>query len=108
MPIYYFCLHDNDDVVDADGTELPDLDSAHEHARRVTRELTFKRAGMLERRWSQWTMSVRDGSGEVLLSFCLSDVETDSRPTEAPVNPPSALKSAHESDIRLTLATSAA
>jgi hypothetical protein len=25
MPMYYFCLHDSEDVVDADGTELPDL-----------------------------------------------------------------------------------
>jgi len=84
MPMYYFCLHDNDDVVDADGTELPDLMSAHEHARQVTRELTFRRPGMLERRWSQWTMFVRDSNGEVLLSFRLSDVETDNRPTEDP------------------------
>src|SRR5262249_284322 len=80
MPMYYFYLHVNDDVVDADGTELPDLASAHEHARQVARELTFKRTGMLEG-WKQWTMSVRDDNGEVLLSFQLSEVEVDSRPT---------------------------
>jgi hypothetical protein len=45
MPTCYFCLHDNDDVIDADGTNLPDLDSAREHARQVMRERTFRRDG---------------------------------------------------------------
>jgi hypothetical protein len=84
MPMYYFCLHDNEDVVDADGTELPDLDSARKHARQVVRELTFKRDGMLERSWSQWTMWVQDTSGEVLLSFQMGDVAEDTRPTGGP------------------------
>jgi hypothetical protein len=81
MPMYFFCLHDHDEVVEADGTDLPDLDSALAHARQVARELTFKRNGMLERDWCQWTMSVRDDSGEVLLSFQLSDFGLDNRPT---------------------------
>jgi hypothetical protein len=82
MPKYYFYLLDNEEVVDSDGTELPDLDAAREHARQVARELTFKRDGMLQRSWSQWTMSVRDIDGQVLLSFPLGDFE--SRPTGNP------------------------
>ena len=82
MPKYYFYLLDSEEVVDSDGTELPDLDAAREHARQVARELTFKRDGMLQRSWSQWTMSVRDTDGQVLLSFPLGDFE--SRPTGNP------------------------
>jgi hypothetical protein len=77
MPMYFFCLHEGDDVIDAEGTDLPDLNSAHAHARQVARELTFRRNGMLERSWSRWTMLIRDDSGEVLLSFRLSDIETE-------------------------------
>jgi hypothetical protein len=72
MPMYFFNLLDNEEVVDSDGTELPDLAAARQHARQVVRELTFKRDGMLQRSWSQWTMSVRDPDGQVLFSFPLS------------------------------------
>jgi len=82
MPKYYFYLLDSEEVADSDGTELPDLDAAREHARQVARELTFKRDGMLQRSWSQWTMLVRDIDGQVLLSFPLGDFE--SRPTGSP------------------------
>lgn len=73
MPTYYFHLLDNDSVVDVDGTELPNLEAAREHAAVVVRELMFKRSGMLNRSWPQWTMSVRDSDGQELLSFELSD-----------------------------------
>ena len=73
MPTYYFCLHDKDDVTDVEGTELTDLDAAREHAAAVVRELMFRRDGMLNRKWSQWTMSVRDGDGRELLSLALAD-----------------------------------
>jgi hypothetical protein len=71
MPMYFFYLLDKEEVVDSDGTELPDLDAARHHATQVARELTFKRDGMLQRGWSQWTMSVRDPDGQVLFSFPL-------------------------------------
>jgi hypothetical protein len=90
MPMYFLWLHDSDEVVEAEGTELPDLDAARAYAKQVARELTFKRDGMLERNWSQWTMSVRNDSGEVLLSFRLSDVVTDYQPTAGQSYPPSA------------------
>jgi hypothetical protein len=82
MPMYYFYLLDSEEVVDSDGTELPDLDAAREHAKQVARELTFKRDGMLQRGWSEWTMCVRDMDGQVLLSFPLDGSATNSRPTD--------------------------
>jgi hypothetical protein len=42
-------LLDNEEVVDSDGTEPPDLAAAPQHATHVARELTFKRDGMLQR-----------------------------------------------------------
>jgi hypothetical protein len=81
MPMYYFYLLDNEEVVDSDGTELPDLDAAREHAKQVASELTFKRDGMLQRGWSEWTMCVRDMDGQVLLSFPLGSA-MKSRPTD--------------------------
>jgi hypothetical protein len=44
MPMYYFHLHDDKDVVDSDGTDLPDAAAAREHAAGVARELTANRA----------------------------------------------------------------
>lgn len=75
MSMYYFSLHDNADVTDFDGTDLPDLNAAREHAIAVARELMFKRHGMLDREWAQWTMSVRDDAGQEVLSFVLPDVD---------------------------------
>jgi uncharacterized protein DUF6894 len=72
MPMYFFHLLDNEEVADSDGTELPDLAAARQHAKQVVSELTFKRDGMLQRSWSQWTMSVRDLDGQVLFSLPLS------------------------------------
>jgi hypothetical protein len=92
MPMYYFHLHDNEDVVDADGTELPNLEAAREHARQVARELTFKRDGMLQRGWSQWTMSVQDNDGQILLSFPLGDFERWSTASRDHANPTSIKK----------------
>jgi len=83
MPMYYFHLLDNDEVIDSDGTELPDLQAARQHARLVVQELMFRRDGMLQRDWSQWTMSVRDIDGRVLLSFPLGNVENESQPARS-------------------------
>jgi Domain of unknown function (DUF6894) len=75
MPRYYFRLRNNGDITDVEGTELADPEAAREHATAVARELTFKRRGMLDRDWSQWTMSVLDSEGMQLLSFRLADFE---------------------------------
>ena len=76
MPMYYFHLRDTDTVVDTEGTELANETAARDHAANVARELTFKSAGMMQRQWSDWTLSVHDDKGTELFSFALSDVET--------------------------------
>jgi hypothetical protein len=40
----------------------------------VARELMFRRDGMLDRAWSDWSMSVCDGDGEELLAFTMGDI----------------------------------
>ena len=72
MPMYYFHLLDRDNVVDTEGTDLPDTATARRHAASVARELTFGRSGMLHSDWSKWRMSVRDAAGEELFSVQLN------------------------------------
>ena len=74
MPMYYFHLRDNDDITDVDGTDLADIDAAHEHADTVARELTFKTTGILGEEWSKWSMVVQDNDGLELFSFGMSTV----------------------------------
>jgi len=81
MPMYYFHLRNNTEVEDHDGTDLPDVDAAREHASGVARELTFKSSGMHGEDWSNWNMVVHDGDGVELFSFGMSDV-TDSGDVE--------------------------
>ena len=69
MPMYYFHLHDQERIVDAEGTDLANVAAARAHATGVARELTFNSPGMLQREWSAWTMSVQDAQGNVLFSF---------------------------------------
>jgi hypothetical protein len=73
MPRYYFHLDDDEKLVDADGTDLVDVDAAREHAAAVARELTAHSFGLLDQSWSGWTMRVHDGSGLELFSLALSD-----------------------------------
>jgi hypothetical protein len=74
MPMYYFHLRDQDDIMDVDGTDLADIDAAREHADTVARELTFKTTGMLGEDWSKWSMVVHDGDGLEIFSFGMSTV----------------------------------
>jgi uncharacterized protein DUF6894 len=73
MPKYYFDLHDDETIKDDRGTDLIDVAAARVHAAGVAHELTFKRAGMLQQSWSQWTMRVHDHEGIELFSIALSD-----------------------------------
>ena len=74
MPMYYFHLRNKDTLHDTDGTELPDLTAAREYATNVARELMFRSDSIMERGWSDWTMSVSDHSGAELFSFELSGI----------------------------------
>lgn len=73
MPKYYFHLLDKETIPDSEGTELADLAEARRHADVVARELTYNSAGILDRCWSEWTMSVHDDHGKELFSFRLSE-----------------------------------
>ena len=75
MPVYFFHLKDHHEMNDVDGTELAGADEALAHAFVVAREIMFKRDAMLERDWSQWTMSVHDNNDTELFSFQMSDLE---------------------------------
>jgi Domain of unknown function (DUF6894) len=75
MPMYYFHLKDDAHVLDVDGTEFATIDLARAHARTVARELMFKRETMLDRDWSEWTMSVRDGDNNELFSFAMCELQ---------------------------------
>jgi hypothetical protein len=71
MPRYFFHMMNRDQVMDSDGTELPNLEAARKHAEAVARELMYRRSGMLEQDWADWRMSVRDESSRELLSLPL-------------------------------------
>jgi hypothetical protein len=77
MPMYYFHLRDSETVPDVDGTNLADVSAARSHAASVARELMFRRRGMLQRAWREWTMLVHDSAGNELFSFKMADFETD-------------------------------
>jgi hypothetical protein len=73
MPRYHFHLRDKDTITDSEGTDLADLAEARSHAAVVARELTYNSTGMLNRSWSEWTLSVEDDSGNELFSLALAD-----------------------------------
>ena len=77
MSMYYFHLHNDDDLVDTDGTDLPDVRAARSHANGVARELMFKSDGLLGQDWSRWSMTINDEAGVELFSFVLSDTKTN-------------------------------
>jgi hypothetical protein len=47
--MYYFHLHDDDTVVDTDGTDLPGIGAARIHATGVARDLTSNGGGILSK-----------------------------------------------------------
>ena len=77
MPMYYFHLRDENDILDVDGTDLIDTEAAREHADAVARELMFKTTGIQGEPWSKWSMAVHDNDGLELFSFEMSDVRSD-------------------------------
>jgi hypothetical protein len=75
MPMYYFHLSNDKNVLDVDGTDLADVAAARSHAFGVARELTFQSEGLLDQDWSRWRMVVHDDGGIELFSLPLSDFE---------------------------------
>ena len=76
MPKFYFSI--SDDTI-LEGTELPDLDAARQHARTVLHELMIHRETMLGQPWRNWVMTVNNERGEKVLSFPIGDVTDGTR-----------------------------
>jgi len=75
MAMFYFNVHDGDLLIaDEEGTDLVDIDAARAHAVVVVQELMFRRSGMLDRDWSEWTISIHDDDGAEMLLLHFSDV----------------------------------
>jgi len=78
MPKYYFSVSDEAFLEDNDGTELPDVEAARNHARTVALELMHHRDGMLGHAWDEWTMIVKDDKGDEVFSFRIAETADSS------------------------------
>jgi hypothetical protein len=76
MPKFYFSVADNTVLEDTDGTELPDVAAAREHARAVASELMHHRDEMCGQAWDEWTMVVKDEKGAEVFSFPIAETES--------------------------------
>jgi hypothetical protein len=74
MPRFFFHVHDGQDFVDLQGTELPDLDAARREAVRFSSALLSEQS---EQFWAsgEWIMRVTDASDLTLfqLTFFATD-----------------------------------
>ena len=62
MPRFYFHIHDGRDQFDIEGTELPDTETAHVEAIRLTGAVLQEEARRVAGR-DRWTMDVTDETG---------------------------------------------
>jgi hypothetical protein len=70
MPLYYFHIRNGSDLEqDPEGSELPDLETAHAEALTVARELT----GAIPEFNSNTLIEIADESGRTLLRVPFSD-----------------------------------
>lgn len=69
MPKFYFTIADSKILEDTEGTELPDVEAARQHAHAVAVELMHHRDRMLGRTWQDWTMIVKNDNGDEVISF---------------------------------------
>ncbi len=73
MPRFYFHLHDDVDVPDASGEELPGLEEAQAHAIRMSRFEESEGAMRDGRIDLSHRIDVEDANGEVLATVRFSD-----------------------------------
>lgn len=76
MPRYFFHLHDDVDVEDEEGQELPDLDAARKRGERYALDMTA--ASVLETRKVNLhhRIDVANESGEIVCTVAFGDVLT--------------------------------
>jgi hypothetical protein len=74
VPVYYFNVHDGQDLPDTQGTEYPDRDAAHRGAFRTAGEM-LKSADRTFLRGDVWEMHVTDEAGKTVcrLRFSAED-----------------------------------
>jgi hypothetical protein len=74
MPQFYFHLHDNMDVTDEEGKELPDLEAAHAYAMNLARfeigQAVIARGKVL----LSHRIDIENEQGQVVGSLCFGDV----------------------------------
>ena len=73
MPRFYFHLHNDMDVPDAEGKGLPDLDAAREWARCQARQLFGQLAKDEGRVVLHHRIDIEDERAEVLDTVCFGD-----------------------------------
>jgi hypothetical protein len=68
MPKYFFNIrnHLNDNIVDEEGVELPDLEVAKVEAHQDVIDLMNSRSTALGNDWPQWSIDICDSNGNVL------------------------------------------
>jgi hypothetical protein len=72
MPRYYFDLTDDKVIHDLKGKNLPNLREARQHAIAMARELMRTKSTLLREPLSAWSISVKDGRFNKVLSVRVS------------------------------------
>ena len=73
MPRYFFDVHEDQDMADDTGTELPDRRAMRSEAIRLAGEIIADEDGKLAD--EQWNMTVRDEAGNKVMTLWFSAVE---------------------------------
>lgn len=69
MPKFFFNIrkHDDANIVDDEGIDLPDLEAAKAEAQQDIIDLMNSRSTALGQYWPQWSIDICDSRGNVLL-----------------------------------------
>ena len=73
MPRFFFDVHDDRDIHDSEGTELPSRQAVRGEAIRYAGEILRDIDGKLSNK--EWSMTVRDEAGRVMLTLRFSAAE---------------------------------
>ena len=76
MPRYFFNVHDGQDLPDTEGTEYPDVDTAHREAFHTAGEM-LKVADRKFLRGDVWEMHVTDEAGRTVCRLRFSAEDCD-------------------------------
>jgi hypothetical protein len=74
MPRYFFHLHDNDDIADEEGTELPDVFAAKDWAHKQALHMAAASITEHQRLFGNHRIDVEDQAGEVVFAVLFREV----------------------------------